>query len=378
MEALQEVVVGELKDPSQQIVKGKRTKRRQRPTSPIPFTVASAHLSHGEGVGYSSNEENTTGENNNYNNDNNQNDSTNLRLSLAAGSSDDANSTTTEEEDVARLLILLSQGSSRESSTKNDYLDHNYYPPSTKFNSKKYIETSSHSNGKSGMFVYECQTCNRTFSSFQALGGHRASHKKPKNLAIEEIKKGHVSSVFRYDYDYDFNPPSLSFSRNNSYSNLTSPISHHSTLNKSTTSPKVHECSYCGAEFTSGQALGGHMRRHRGSNGNNNSTYNYYYKKHMHNLQPLLSLSPSLKSPLPVNEESMGINKHEIDNNNKDALALSLSLDLNLPAPPAAENDQKNQESAKYEFDKEKIPSKPNEQQQTDINSPELFNVCLE
>ena len=26
---------------------------------------------------------------------------------------------------------------------------------------------------------------------------------------------------------------------------------------------RVHECSICGAEFASGQALGGHMRRHR-------------------------------------------------------------------------------------------------------------------
>ena len=28
--------------------------------------------------------------------------------------------------------------------------------------------------------VFECKTCNRQFPSFQALGGHRASHKKPR------------------------------------------------------------------------------------------------------------------------------------------------------------------------------------------------------
>ncbi|KAK8514898.1 hypothetical protein V6N12_001064 [Hibiscus sabdariffa] len=28
--------------------------------------------------------------------------------------------------------------------------------------------------------VFECKTCNRRFASFQALGGHRASHKKPR------------------------------------------------------------------------------------------------------------------------------------------------------------------------------------------------------
>ncbi|CAA6662589.1 unnamed protein product [Spirodela intermedia] len=27
--------------------------------------------------------------------------------------------------------------------------------------------------------------------------------------------------------------------------------------------PRVHHCSICGSEFASGQALGGHMRRHR-------------------------------------------------------------------------------------------------------------------
>ncbi|URD84444.1 C2H2 zinc finger protein [Musa troglodytarum] len=32
---------------------------------------------------------------------------------------------------------------------------------------------------------------------------------------------------------------------------------------QSNTKPKIHECSICGSEFSSGQALGGHMRRHR-------------------------------------------------------------------------------------------------------------------
>lgn len=62
---------------------------------------------------------------------------------------------------------------------------------------------------------FECKTCNKRFESFQALGGHRASHKKLK---------------------------------------LVSPIK--STMKK-------HKCSYCGEEFVLGQALGGHMRKHR-------------------------------------------------------------------------------------------------------------------
>ncbi|XP_022949830.1 zinc finger protein ZAT11-like [Cucurbita moschata] len=68
--------------------------------------------------------------------------------------------------------------------------------------------------------VFDCKTCNRHFSSFQALGGHRASHKRPRTTA--EDPKEPVDSKH-----------------------------------------KMHECGLCGQEFSSGQALGGHMRRHR-------------------------------------------------------------------------------------------------------------------
>ncbi|XP_049409038.1 zinc finger protein ZAT18-like [Solanum stenotomum] len=65
---------------------------------------------------------------------------------------------------------------------------------------------------------YECKTCKKQFESFQALGGHRASHKKPKLVLPSDSIKSKT---------------------------------------------KKHECSYCGEEFVLGQALGGHMRKHR-------------------------------------------------------------------------------------------------------------------
>lgn len=74
--------------------------------------------------------------------------------------------------------------------------------------------------------VFECKTCNRQFASFQALGGHRASHKKPKFTEGE---------VLNQETKLQISPPK----------------------------PKTHECSICGLEFAIGQALGGHMRRHR-------------------------------------------------------------------------------------------------------------------
>ncbi|XP_050212859.1 zinc finger protein ZAT12-like [Mercurialis annua] len=74
--------------------------------------------------------------------------------------------------------------------------------------------------------LFACKTCNRKFSSFQALGGHRASHKKPKLIGDDFLK-----------------------------------------LPSSPAKAKTHECSICGVEFAIGQALGGHMRRHRNNMG---------------------------------------------------------------------------------------------------------------
>ncbi|EPS71955.1 hypothetical protein M569_02805, partial [Genlisea aurea] len=65
-----------------------------------------------------------------------------------------------------------------------------------------------------------CKTCDRSFPSFQALGGHRTTHKKaapaPEEVAIVSLRNW-----------------------------------------------RLHVCSICGVGFASGQALGGHMRRHR-------------------------------------------------------------------------------------------------------------------
>ncbi|CAI9105314.1 OLC1v1004211C1 [Oldenlandia corymbosa var. corymbosa] len=82
--------------------------------------------------------------------------------------------------------------------------------------------------GPSGR-VFECKTCKKQFPTFQALGGHRASHKKLKLVA--EL--------------------------------LTQPSDAGGVMMMKKKKKKRHACSICGLEFPLGQALGGHMRRHR-------------------------------------------------------------------------------------------------------------------
>ncbi|KAF8699068.1 hypothetical protein HU200_034759 [Digitaria exilis] len=67
------------------------------------------------------------------------------------------------------------------------------------------------------------------FATFQALGGHRTSHKRPRVRAdgldlLLGARPGKATGAAAAD---------------------------------------VHRCHACGAVFTTGQALGGHMRRHR-------------------------------------------------------------------------------------------------------------------
>jgi hypothetical protein len=74
--------------------------------------------------------------------------------------------------------------------------------------------------------AFECRTCGRRFATFQALGGHRTSHKRPRVRA------------HGLDLLLGARPGKA-------------------------TAPVEHRCGTCGQTFPTGQALGGHMRRHR-------------------------------------------------------------------------------------------------------------------
>ncbi|PIN06126.1 hypothetical protein CDL12_21320 [Handroanthus impetiginosus] len=78
---------------------------------------------------------------------------------------------------------------------------------------------------------YVCTTCNRSFHSHQALGGHKSSHNKFK-----------ISIINAIDDDLNGN------NKNN---------------NRSRRQPGSYICTICHMSFSSGQALGSHKRSHK-------------------------------------------------------------------------------------------------------------------
>lgn len=84
--------------------------------------------------------------------------------------------------------------------------------------------------------IYGCSVCGKAFGSHQALGGHKASHRS-RPAADEGTKPSNSASTASTDA-----------------SNYASAPGPH----------RLHACSTCGRNFPSGQALGGHMRKHYG------------------------------------------------------------------------------------------------------------------
>nr|AAY40249.1 Cys2/His2 zinc-finger transcription factor [Silene latifolia] len=122
----------------------------------------------------------------------------------------------TSEEDVAFCLMMMS----RDKWHGNEHGHRHGYEK--EFRNNVEIEPISYKK------KYKCDTCNKVFRSYQALGGHRASHKKTR---------------------------------------VTAPDDDHREKNRNVVATKegekkIHKCPICFRVFASGQALGGHKRSH--------------------------------------------------------------------------------------------------------------------
>ncbi|WCJ22928.1 C2H2-like zinc finger protein [Euphorbia peplus] len=143
-------------------------------------------------------------------------------------------SDTTTEEDVAFCLMMLS----RDNKWRNKTLKPSYKRyEEDEYDEKLMEETEESDDSKSFKMKnrgkYKCETCNKVFKSYQALGGHRASHKK---LRLH-------------------NPSRETELETENYNVVSSAV-------VVVPAKKVHECPYCLRVFSSGQALGGHKRSH--------------------------------------------------------------------------------------------------------------------
>ncbi|XP_031272522.1 zinc finger protein ZAT10-like [Pistacia vera] len=125
----------------------------------------------------------------------------------------------TEEEYLALCLVMLARGTTSTASiattstASQRHKSPSQAPPAATTSSDQKL-------------IFKCSVCNKAFSSYQALGGHKASHRKGSG--------GEEQST--------------------------------STTNNATTAPnttgRTHECSICHKSFPTGQALGGHKRCH--------------------------------------------------------------------------------------------------------------------
>jgi DNA-directed RNA polymerase subunit RPC12/RpoP len=221
-----------------------------------------------------------------------------------------------EEEDMALCLMLLARGGRAGSSSSKLLVVAPDAADSTataakerKFRSRRPADGAG---AEAGEFVYECKTCGRCFPSFQALGGHRTSHKKPRLLTPSPPPGEKLPTPPAHaDEKKTTSSPSLASPAAQATADPTvlaipaTPPKQESAVATATGGSRqhqrqgrVHECSICGAEFASGQALGGHMRRHR----------------------PLVPASSSADTDLGV----VAISGKENS---------ILELDLNMPAP---------------------------------------------
>ena len=260
-----------------------------------------------------------------------------------ASSASSSESTTTEEEDMAHCLILLAQGAAGGSGSgvavdSKPSPSPSPSPPaaqqqapqpsppaaappppvkSERYTSRKYTEAATTVDGvKAGFYVYECKTCNKCFPTFQALGGHRASHKKPRlagtddEIAINVVTASSTIIKQLKPPPMTTAPPPVSALQQRPqnqmdvavFPDVTTALSLNSVA-ISSSKLRVHECSICGAEFASGQALGGHMRRHR-----------------------------------PLNAPERAVTAIAgADTKKEGSAGINLELDLNLPAPSSDE-----------------------------------------
>ncbi|KAK3021019.1 hypothetical protein RJ639_045150 [Escallonia herrerae] len=147
---------------------------------------------------------------------------------------------------------------------------------------------------------FDCGTCKRSFHSYQALGGHRASHKKMKGCCYTTRIDGNENSI---EADRKLIKSCSSYDNINPI-DYDTVASYGEKVETSFVSKKnrVHECPICFRVFSSGQALGGHKRSHLISGGSESKSNqsSIVIPKPIPEIRDFLDLN----MPAPAEEES--------------------------------------------------------------------------
>ncbi|XP_071919034.1 uncharacterized protein [Coffea arabica] len=221
-----------------------------------------------------------------------------------------------EEEDLANCLVMLSNESFVQSDKEQE-------------NTDKHVEKGT----------FQCKACKKVFNSHQALGGHRASHKKVKgcyaarfncstNLNDQDNDNNYEDAFYQHEEH-------LAPSENSSEPGLDLDFSpHHDHLPKNTTlskrKSKAHQCSICQRVFSSGQALGGHKRCHWLTSNLPDNTIIQNLRELQFDSQQLFK-KPMLTKPEPL---PLDLNFPPLLNNAVDNLHMNSADDpLNYEAP---------------------------------------------
>ncbi|ESQ36834.1 hypothetical protein EUTSA_v10008559mg [Eutrema salsugineum] len=138
-----------------------------------------------------------------------------------------------EDEELANCLVLLSNSG-------DAYDGHNKHRHG-KGKTVKKQKTAQ---------VFQCKACKKVFASHQALGGHRASHKKVKGCFASQDKEEEEEEEYKEDDDEEEEDDDEEEEEDKSTAHVARKRSN------------AHECTICHRVFSSGQALGGHKRCH--------------------------------------------------------------------------------------------------------------------
>ena len=246
------------------------------------------------------------------------------------GNFNNSNCPSSEEEDLANCLMMLSNANvdnmvveaeescasaSKEEERRNTPMNFippiSYKVPLDDNDDILNININNNNNNKNkgvAKGLFECKACKKVFNSHQALGGHRASHKKVKGCYAARLD--HIEDSLADD-DVITHEEFFQTKSNSTFQQLDHQGSNTPLASTSKRKSKVHECSICHRIFSSGQALGGHKRCHWiTSNGPDSSALSKFHE------------FPDQLEPI--------IQRPKFDNSSE---LLDLKLDLNLPAP---------------------------------------------